>query len=136
MLLGPVAVDGAVDRGPSNVEQLSELCFFPRSRPLAFATAIPSLVLMRARSASNSATMESGEQQPPDRVGGVVDRAADVQLHFAGGELIGDGAGVGHRASQSIKLRDREGVPQPSGIASGGRRGWWEGWAMGMPVGP
>ncbi len=37
---------------------------------------------MRARSASNSATMESGEQQPPDRVGGVVDRAADVQLHF------------------------------------------------------
>jgi len=39
---------------------------------------------------------QDGEQQPADGVGGVVDRAAEVELDAAGGELVDDVAGVGY----------------------------------------
>jgi hypothetical protein len=68
------------------------------------------------------------EQQPPDRIGRVVHRAADVQPHAAGGELVDDVAAVRHGAGESIELGDdqrvtaaagREGFAQPGSIAVG-----------------
>jgi hypothetical protein len=37
---------------------------------------------------------EHVEQQPPDRIAGIVDRAAEVELDLAAGEVIDDVAGI------------------------------------------
>jgi len=55
------------------------------------------------------------EQQPPDRVGGVVQGSADVEPHTGGGELVDDVARVGHGAGQPIELGDDEGVALSAG---------------------
>ena len=68
------------------------------------------------------------EQQPAYRIGGVVQRAADVELYAATGEVFDDVAGVGQRAGQPVELGDHEGVPVPargegfaqSGASAGG----------------
>src|SRR5664279_2835476 len=84
---------------------------FPRSRPLASAAAIPSWVRMR-----DEVCLELGdhgqhvEQQPADGVGWVVDRAAEVQLDLAGGQLVDDVAGVRQGPGEPIKFGDDKGV--------------------------
>ena len=55
------------------------------------------------------------EQEPPDRIGGVVQRAADVQPHSAAGELVDDVAGVGHGAGEPIELGDYQRVAAAAG---------------------
>jgi len=50
------------------------------------------------------------EQEPADRIGGVVNRPADVEPNTGCGELIDDVARVGHGAGQPIELGDDEGV--------------------------
>jgi len=80
----------------------------PRGAPLARATFMPSRVLSRARSASNSAIM----------LGRVVDRPADGELHGASRELVGDRAGVGHRPGESIELGHDQGVARQGASAS------------------
>jgi hypothetical protein len=55
----------------------------PRSRPLALATFMPSLVLILMRSDSNSAIMaKTLSRSRPIGVVRVVDRSADVELSF------------------------------------------------------
>jgi len=70
------------------------------------------------------------EQQPADRVGGVVHRAAAVELDLPGGEFVGDGPGVGQ---EPVELGDDEGVAgaaggeglvQPGAFAAGAGRPW------------
>ncbi len=58
---------------------------------------------------------ECVEQQPANWVGGVVYGPADAELDLAGGELVGDGSGVGHRAGESVELRDDKGVAGAAG---------------------
>jgi hypothetical protein len=36
-------------------------------------------------------------QEPPDRIGRIVHRRTDRELHLAAGQLVGDGARVGQR---------------------------------------
>jgi len=55
------------------------------------------------------------EQQPADRVGGVVHRAAAVELDLPGGEFVGDGPGVGQGAGEPVELGDDEGVAGAAG---------------------
>src|SRR3954452_10812481 len=87
----------------------------PRSRPLAFATFMPSTVRSRIRSDSNSATMaRTLKQQPADGVGGVVDRAAQAQAGLPGGELVGDRSGVGQGSGETVEPGDHQGVTGPA----------------------
>jgi hypothetical protein len=61
----------------------------------------------------------------PTRIGGIVHRAADVELDAATGEVFDDVAGVGQRAGQPVELGDDEGVPIPArgeGFAQSGTR--------------
>lgn len=63
----------------------------PRSRSFALATAMPSRVRLRIRSASNSAAIASTlKQKSPDRIRRVVGRPADAQPHIAARELADD----------------------------------------------
>jgi hypothetical protein len=94
----------------------AELGALPRSRPLTRATFMP---LPGAH--PDQIGLELGdhgqglEQQPPDRVGRIVDRAAEVELDRAGGELVGDGPRVGHRPGEPVELGHHQGVPAPAG---------------------
>src|SRR5450759_2502744 len=55
------------------------------------------------------------EQQPPDRVVRVVQRSADVEFHFGGGELFDNVAGGGKGAGQAVELGVLEGVTGAAG---------------------
>ena len=50
------------------------------------------------------------EQQPPDRVGRVMHRTAEVQLDLAVCELVGDRSCVGQRAREPVELGNDERV--------------------------
>jgi len=54
------------------------------------------------------------EQQPPDRVGGVADRSAQVQADLTGGELVGDRPGVRQGAGETVELGDHQAVAGPA----------------------
>jgi len=58
---------------------------------------------------------KTSEQQAPDRVGGVVDGSSEVQVDLTGGELVGDGPGVGEGAGETVELGDHQGVAGPAG---------------------
>jgi len=45
---------------------------------------------------------EHVEQQPADRIGGVVDRAAEAELHVALRQLVQDVAGIGQRPGEPV----------------------------------
>jgi len=97
----------------------AELGLLVAQEPLARATAMPSRVRARVRSTSISVPMDRVvNRSPPDRIGRVVQRAADVQPHSAGSELIDDVAGVGHGAGESIELGDDQGVAAAGGDGS------------------
>ena len=84
---------------------------FPRSLPLAFAIAIPSRVLMRIRSASNSATMpRTLKKQPAHGIGGIVDRTARAQGDALPCQLVSDITGVWKRPRQAVELGDDKSV--------------------------
>lgn len=86
----------------------------PLSLPFAFAMAMPS----RVRGA-DQVSLELGdhrehvEQQPANRVVGVVDGASDLQPDAVGGELVDDVARVADRAGEAIELGHHERVPGP-----------------------
>ena len=61
---------------------------------------------------------EDVEQQPADRVGGVVDGAAEAEADVLRGEFVDDVAGVGQRSGESVEFGDDEGVAR----AAGGQR--------------
>jgi hypothetical protein len=52
---------------------------------------------------------QHGEQQPADRIGGVVDRAADVEPDATVSEFVDDVAGVWHRTGEAIEFGDDQG---------------------------
>lgn len=115
----------------------------PRNLPLALATFMP-----LPRPHLDQVRLEFGdhredvEQEPPDRIGGIVDRPADGELHAGLGEVFDDVARVGHRMTVAVEL------PSP-GIISGGScenrqcrrscgqsRRWRPGWSvpLGVPL--
>lgn len=55
------------------------------------------------------------EQQLAHRVGRVVHRPRDTELHVPGREVISDLMGVAHGTGESIELGDYEGVGAPAG---------------------
>jgi len=55
------------------------------------------------------------EQEPADRICGVVDRAADVKPDATVGELVDDVAGVWHRAGEAVEFGDDQGVAFAAG---------------------
>ena len=57
---------------------------------------------------------EDVEQQTADRVGRVVDRAADVEFDAGVGEFLDDVAGIGQRPGQPVELGDDQGVAGPA----------------------
>src|SRR4051794_37879351 len=57
---------------------------------------------------------ENVEQQPTDRVGRVIDRAAQAQADLPGGEFVGDRPRIGQRPRQTVKLGDHQGVTCPA----------------------
>lgn len=65
------------------------------------------------------------EEEPADGVVGVVDGAADAELHFFLGEFFDDVAGVRERAGEPVEFGDDQGVAG----ADGG-----EGFAQAGPV--
>ena len=58
---------------------------------------------------------EHVKQQPADRVGWVVDRAAEAELDVPFGQLIQDVAGIGQRAGKPVQLGHYEGVARSAG---------------------
>jgi hypothetical protein len=54
---------------------------------------------------------EDVEQQPPDRVGRVIDRAAERKADLARGELVGDRPGIGQSPRQTVELVTTEVSP-------------------------
>jgi len=58
---------------------------------------------------------QHGEQEPADWIGGVVDRAADVEPDATVGEFVDDVAGVWHRAGEPVELGDDQGVAFAAG---------------------
>jgi len=50
------------------------------------------------------------EQQPPDRVGGVVYRPTQVQTDLTLGELVSDGSSIGQRPRKPVEFRDHQRV--------------------------
>ena len=89
---------------------------FPRSRPLALATFIPSRVRIRIRSASNSEIIAStlNSSLPIGSVGSW--GTADAEFDFAAREVIGDFVGVPDGTGRAVKSGNDEGI---SGPASG-----------------
>jgi len=72
------------------------------------------------------------EQQPPDRVGGVVYRPAQVQTDMSLGELVGDGSGIGQRPRKPVEFSDHQRVS----FAAGGQ-GFAQTWSFPLvPVSP
>jgi hypothetical protein len=72
------------------------------------------------------------EQQPPDRVGGVVHRPAQVQMDMSLGELVGDGSGIGQRPRKPVEFSDHQRVS----FAAGGQ-GFAQTWSFPLvPVSP
>ena len=64
---------------------------FPRRRPFAIATCIPSRVRARIRSDSNSATIASTlKKQAPDWIERVVHGPIDAELHLLAGQIVDD----------------------------------------------
>jgi len=55
------------------------------------------------------------EQQPADRVGGVVDRSPEVQGNALLGQLVGDVGRVSQRPGETIELGDHEDVAGAAG---------------------
>ena len=55
------------------------------------------------------------EQQLADCVGRVIDGAAEAEFDLAGGEVIGDVAGVGQGPDQPVELGDDQGVAGSAG---------------------
>ena len=88
----------------------------PRRRPLALATFMPSRVRSRIRSDSNSATMaRTFEQQPPDRVSGVIDGRTQGEADLPAGQLVGNRSGVGQGPGKSVELGHHQGVAGAAG---------------------
>ena len=87
----------------------------PRSRPLGLGDlhALPRPHPDQVR-LEFSDHPEDVVQQPPDRVGRVVHRAADVQLDPGLGEFLDDVAGVGQGPGEPVELRDDQGVAGPA----------------------
>jgi hypothetical protein len=89
--------------------------------------AMPSLVRIRIRSDSKFGDhAKHVEQEPSDRVVGVVDCSAQVEFDVLGGEFVDDVPGIGQGASQAIELGDhqrvagsacRERLPQTRSLA-------------------
>jgi hypothetical protein len=50
-------------------------------------------------------------QQSADRIGGVIHRAAEVELDLPGGQLVGDRSGVGQATGQSVEFGDEQVSP-------------------------
>jgi hypothetical protein len=58
---------------------------------------------------------QDGEQQPADRVGGIVDGPAEVQADAAGRQLVDDVSGIRDGAGEPVEFGDHEGVARPAG---------------------
>ena len=55
------------------------------------------------------------EEHPAHGVMRIMNAGAELKAHPAGEELVGDGAGVRHRAGEAVELRDHQSVPCPYG---------------------
>ena len=134
---GAVASEGAVHRGAGDREQLLELADGVPARPvqgnevgflrraeLGLLTSQPPLGPRDLHPLPSphpgqirlelSDHRQHVEQQSPDRVGGVVHRPTEAEVHGARGELFGDRAGSGKRTSEPVELRHDEGVAAPA----------------------
>src|SRR5450759_4480435 len=58
---------------------------------------------------------EDIEEQPPDRIVRIVDGPAQVEVHLADGELVGDRSCIGEGPGQAIELGDHKGVALSTG---------------------
>ena len=58
---------------------------------------------------------QDDEQQPADRVGGVVDRPAQAEADLTGREFVGDSPGVGQGPGETVEFGHHQGVAGPAG---------------------
>jgi hypothetical protein len=58
--------------------------------------------------------VSSVEQEPAQRIGPVVDRAPDVELHLLARQLVDDIAGIGDRTGEAVELGHDEHVARPT----------------------
>ncbi len=59
--------------------------------------------------------MANVEQQPADRVGGVVHRPAQAELDLAAGKVLDDCPGVWQGTGEAVELGHDQGVARPAG---------------------
>jgi hypothetical protein len=129
--------DGAVHGGAADTEELGDLAgavlavhqrdeaSFLTAVELGLLAAQPALGLGDPHALAGTEPDQVGlelsnhrediEQQPADRIGGVIDRPAQAQADLAGGELVGDRSGVGQGPGQSVELGHHEGVAGAAG---------------------
>jgi hypothetical protein len=55
------------------------------------------------------------EQQPADRVGGVVHRCAETESHLALGQILSDRPSIGQRAGKPVQFGDDQRVTGAAG---------------------
>ena len=131
------ALDDAVDGAPGDAEELGDLragvpaaavqgheVFFLGGGELGLLAAQAALGLGDLHALPGPRADEVGlefgdhrqdvEQQPADRVGGVVDVSAQAELDVPFGEVLDDVAGVGQGPGQAVELGDHQGVPGPA----------------------
>ncbi len=132
------ASDGAVDGGAGDAEQVADFAggvlagveqfdqvrFLPWVQFRLLATQMPFRLRDPHSFPSPGADEiafelrdhgEDVEQQPPHRVGRVVDRRAEAEPDFAFGQVLGDRTCVGQGAGQPVQLGDHQRVASAAG---------------------
>ncbi len=67
------------------------------------------------RPTPNRSASQHVEQQPADRIVGVVHRGAEAELDLPDGQLVGNSPRVGQRTGQPVEFGDHQGVSFPAG---------------------
>ena len=134
----PGSLDCPVERGPGDAEEFSDL----RGRVVASLVDLDQVLLLRRRQfgllapeptirlgnlhplASTCADQvglefndhrEHIEEEPADRIGGVMNGTTDTELHFTLGEIVNDVFRVAKRPCQPVELGHDEGIAGSAG---------------------